>query len=184
MSFWGNLFQQKYIGKQWGIIALSAGQLAIFVGISNLMLNSVSAFDNIDVSSINGTFSVDRSGCAWASNIPNVGITADAWKINESIGDFDCGDRAVQNLEDTILSISVKIVSNKVQVHAIAYNTPWSLITRIDVFIGETPLLSGNNQCLDTLAMSNSLIDPCTPPDDGSTWPIGESGMASVNWKP
>lgn len=49
MSFWGNLFQQKYIGKQWGIIALSAGQLAIFVGILNLMLNSVSAFDNIDV---------------------------------------------------------------------------------------------------------------------------------------
>ena len=46
-SVLSKIVKQKYIGKQWGIIALSAGQLAIFVGILNLLLNSVAAFDKI-----------------------------------------------------------------------------------------------------------------------------------------
>lgn len=48
MKLKDSIFKQQYLGKQWGIVALSAGQLAIFVGIINLLLNSVEAFDNIE----------------------------------------------------------------------------------------------------------------------------------------
>lgn len=47
MGLKDKIFKQKFLGKQWGMISLSAAQLSIFVALANLLLNAVDAYDNI-----------------------------------------------------------------------------------------------------------------------------------------